>query len=110
MYEGPGGLLRINIATGDLLAMANLDEMLTQLGNAPLHARLSGIDEAVFSALAARGTTSASRSIALAAVAALAIGVVSTGFPGTPAVAAPSVTPFGAPPALAPSSLLLASR
>ena len=90
--------------------MANLDEMLARLGNAPLDARLAGIDEAVFAGLAGRDTTSATRSIALTAVAALAIGVVSTGLPGAPAVAASSVTPFGAPPALAPSSLLLASR
>ena len=90
--------------------MANLDEMLTQLGNMPLHPRLAGIDEAVFAKLAGLDTSSATRSIALAAVAALAIGLVSTGLPGTPAAAAPSVTPFGAPPALAPSSLLLASR
>ena len=90
--------------------MANLDEMLTQLGNAPLDPRLAGIDEAVFAGLAARDTPTSIRSIALAAVAALAIGVLSTGLPGTPAIAAPSVTPFGAPPALAPSSLLLASR
>ena len=103
-------MLRINIATEDFLAMANLDEMLTQLGDAPLDPRLAGIDEAVFAGLAARDTTSATRSIAFAAVAALAIGVVSTGLPGAPAVAAPSVAPFGAPPALAPSSLLLASR
>ena len=100
-------MLRINIATEDFLAMANLDEMLTQLGDAPLDPRLAGIDEAVFAGLASRDTTSATRSIALAAVAALTIGVVSTGLP---AVASPSVTPFGAPPALAPSSLLLASR
>lgn len=90
--------------------MANLDEMLTRLGTAPLDPRLTGIDEAVFAGLAACDTTTSTRSIALAAVAALAIGVVSTGFPGAPATAAPSVTPFGAPPALAPSSLLLASR
>ena len=87
--------------------MANLDEMLTQIGDAPLDPRLAGIDEAVFAGLASRDTTSATRSIALAAVAALTIGVVSTGLP---VVASPSVTPFGAPPALAPSSLLLASR
>jgi hypothetical protein len=90
--------------------MANLDEMLTQLGNAPLDPRLAMIDEAVLAGLTAHDTSNPLRSLGFAAVAALAIGVVSTGLPGTPAVAAPSVTPFGAPPALAPSSLLLASQ
>lgn len=90
--------------------MYNLDEMLTRLGNAPLDPRLAMMDEVVFAGLAARDTTSASRSLGLAAVAALAIGLISTGLPGTPGVAAPSVAPFGVPPALAPSSLLLASR
>ena len=90
--------------------MTNLDEMLAQLSNAPLHPRLAMLDEAVLAGLASRDTSSASRSLGFAALAALAIGMVSTGLPGTPASAAPSVTPFGAPPALAPSSLLLASR
>ena len=90
--------------------MYNLDEMLTRLGNAPLDPRLAMMDEVVFAGLAARDTTSASRSLGLAAVAARAIGLISTGLPGTPGVAAPSVAPFGVPPALAPSSLLLASR
>lgn len=87
----------------------NLDEMLTRLGEAPLPARLSMVDEAVFAALAIRQPPPAGgslRAFGLAAVIALAFGIVSTGFPGTAASAAPSVTPFGAPPALAPSSLL----
>ena len=90
--------------------MANLDEMLTQLGNAPLDARLAGIDEAVLAGLAAHDTTSATRSIAFAAVAALAFGVFSAGFAGSPATATASVSPFGVPSALAPSSLLLATK
>lgn len=90
--------------------MANLDEILKQLGNAPLDPRLAMLDEAVFAGLAARDTSSVSRSISFAAMAALAIGVISTGLPGSPAIAASSVSPFGAPPALAPSSLLLAER
>lgn len=90
--------------------MVNLDEMLTQLGNAPLDPRLAMIDEAVLAELAARDTSSAFGSLGLAALAALAIGFASSELPGTSAAAAPSATPIGAPPALAPSSLLLAAQ
>ena len=93
--------------------MSNLDEMLAQLGGAPLPSRLAMMDEAVFSALAEHQRSSASnslRSLSIAAIAALALGIVSTGFSGSPALAASSVSPFGVPPALAPSSLLLASK
>ena len=93
--------------------MSNLDEMLARIGGAPLPSRLATMDEAVFAGLAEHQRNSVSyslRSLSIAALAALAIGVFSTGLPGNPAAAAPSVTPFGAPPALAPSSLLLASR
>lgn len=87
----------------------NLDEMLTRLGDAPLPARLSMLDEAVFAGLALRRSASSGGSLqalGVAAVVALAFGIASTGLPGTAAIAAPSLTPFGAPPALAPSSLL----
>lgn len=93
--------------------MSNLDEMLAQIGRAPLPARLAMMDDAVFSALAEQHGNSAGnslRSLGLAAIAALAFGVISTGFPGSLASAAPSVSPFGVPSALAPSSLLLASK
>lgn len=87
----------------------NLDEMLMRLAEAPLPARLSTLDEAVFAGLALRQTAHGGgslRAFGLAAVVALAFGIVSTGFPGTAAIAAPSITPFGTPSALAPSSLL----
>ena len=93
--------------------MSNLDEMLARIGGAPLPLRLAMIDEAVFSALADQQRTAASnslRSLSIAAIAALAFGVISTGFSGSPASTAPSVSAFGVPPALAPSSLLLASQ
>ncbi len=93
--------------------MSNLDEMLAQLGGAPLPPRLAMMDEAVFSALAGQQRSSASnslRSLSIAAIAALAFGVISTGFSGSPASAAFSVSPLGVPLALAPSSLLLASK
>ena len=93
--------------------MSNLDEMLKQLGNAPLPSRLATMDEDVFSALAGRQRSAASGSpgsLGIAAIAALAFGFVSAGFPDSPASATLSVSPFGAPPVLAPSSLLLASK
>ena len=93
--------------------MSNLDEMLAQLGGAPLPSRLAMIDGAVISALAEQQRSSAGnslRSLSIAALAALAFGVISTGFSGSPASAASPVSPFGVPPMLAPSSLLLASK
>lgn len=93
--------------------MSNLDEILAQMGNASLPPRLGMLDEAVFLALAERRRSGASGSLGslgVAAIAALALGLFSTGFPVNSATAAPSVTPFGAPPALAPSSLLLESK
>ena len=93
--------------------MNNLDEMLARIGGAPLPSRLAMMDEAVFAGLAEHQRSSASnslRSLSIAAIAALAIGVFSTGLPGSHEAAAQTGTPFGAPPALAPSSLLLASQ
>ena len=93
--------------------MNNLDEMLAQLGRAPLPPRLALMDGAVFSAMAERLGSSSSnplRSLSIAAIAALAFGIVSAGFSGSPAAAASSASPFGVPSALAPSSLLLASK
>lgn len=90
--------------------MTNLNEMLARLGNAPLDPRLAMMDESVLAGLAQYGRSSAGRSLGIAAMVALVIGVLSTGLPGSPAIAASSATPFGAPPALAPSSLLMASK
>ena len=90
--------------------MSNLDEMLARLASAPLPSRLATMDQAVFAGLAQYDRSGASRSLSIAGMVALAVGVVSTGLPGTPAVAAPSVSPLGVPSALAPSSLLLASK
>ncbi len=93
--------------------MSNLDEMLAQIGSAPLPSRLAIMDEAVFAGLAEQLSSAAGnslRSLGIAAIAALAFGVISAGIPGSPASAAPSASPFGVPPALAPSSLLLASK
>ena len=88
--------------------MSNLDEMLARIGNEPLPSRLAMMDEAVFAGLAQYDRSNAAKSFGIAAVVALAVGVVGAGLPGTPT--APLDTPFGVPPALAPSSLLLASK
>lgn len=93
--------------------MNNLDDMLARIGSAPLPPRLAMIDEPVLSALAKHQRSAAGgslRSLSFAAIGALAFGVFSAGFAGSPAIATPSVSPFGVPPALAPSSLLLASK
>ena len=93
--------------------MKDLDELLVATGGVPLPARLAMIDEAVLSALADHQRVAANgslRSLGFAGIAALAFGVLSANYPGSGAAAAPSVTPFGVPPALAPSSLLLASK
>lgn len=93
--------------------MINLDDMLSQLGDAPVHPGLAAIDEAVLSGLAARQASigaSTLRPASVAAIAALVIGVASAGLSGSPAVAASSLTPFGSSSALAPSTLLLASQ
>lgn len=89
--------------------MRDLDEMLDRLSAAPLPARLIAIDDAVFLQFADRQAGAAPLSggmIGLAVVAALGMGVAGAVVPGNPAEAAPSLSPFGAPAALAPSSLL----
>lgn len=91
--------------------MENLDNLLARIESAPLPARLSAIDQAVFTGLAdhQRNTGSSSyRSLSVAAVAALAIGAFSVSAPLTPAAASSLV--FGVPSALAPSSLLLGAK
>lgn len=93
--------------------MINLDDMLSQLGDAPVHPALASMDEAVMAGLAADQASLGAgmlRPASVAAVAALVIGVASAGLSGAPAVAASSLTPFGPTSALAPSTLLLASR
>lgn len=93
--------------------MSNLDEMLTRIGSSPLPLHLATMDEAVIAGLAAHQASLGAgmlRPASFAAVAALVIGVASAGLSGSPAVAAPSLTPFGPSSALAPSTLLLASR
>ena len=87
----------------------HIDDMLGGLRAAPLPTRLMTIDEAVLSQLSERRADAVPLSggmIGFAIIAAMGMGVVSTAVPSTSAEAAPSLSPFGAPAALAPSTLL----
>lgn len=89
--------------------MSHIDDMLVGLIEAPLPTRLMTIDDAVLSQLSdrqANATPLSSGVIGFAIIAAMGMGLVSAVVPGTPAEAAPTLSPFGAPAALAPSTLL----
>ena len=89
--------------------MARIDDMLDGLRAAPLPTRLMTIDDAVLSQLSERTANSAPLSggmIGFAIIAAMGMGLASAVVAGTSAKAAPSQLPFGAPTALAPSTLL----
>lgn len=87
--------------------MTDLDAALANLAHAPLHPQLGSIDDAVLAGLGVRlrqGGVS-NGSLGLAACAALVMGLAGAGLSGEPTSAA-SLTPLGAPSALAPSTLL----
>jgi hypothetical protein len=107
--EGFAAIARIcDMKFGDT-DMSHIDDMLDGLRAAPLPKRLMTIDEAVLSQLSARRANSDPLSggmIGFAIIAAAGMGLVSTVVPSTSARAASSLSPFGAPAALAPSTLL----
>ena len=89
--------------------MNSLDQMLEDLGAAPIPSRLMSIDDAVLAELAKRQAGAASLSsgmLGLAVVAAVGMGLAGAVVPGTRVEAKPNQSPFGAPAALAPSTLL----
>ena len=88
--------------------MRDIDHTLSQLAAAPAPPGLAAIDDVVMLRLALGGGQIPPRAIGLAAVVSLLVGLAGAGLPGAPANVA-TVTPFGMPSALAPSSLL-ASR
>ena len=93
--------------------MTGLDDMLDGLRSAPLPPRLMAIDDAVLSQLAERREAAAPLSgsvIGFAIIAALGLGLAGATVPGMPAEAASNLSPFGAPAALAPSTLLDSSE
>lgn len=89
--------------------MSHIDDMFAGLRAAPLPTQLMTIDDAVLSQLSDRHANASPLSgsmIGFAIIAAMGMGLVSTVVPSTTAEAASSPSPFGAPAALAPSTLL----
>ena len=107
--EGFAAIARIyGMKFGDT-DMSHIDDMLVGLSEAPVPKRLLTIDDAVLSQLSDRQANAAplsSSMIGFAIIAAMGMGLVSAVVPDTPAEAAPTLSPFGAPAALAPSTLL----
>ncbi len=90
---------------------SDIDDALERLACAGPHPGLAGIEERVLSRIAAEpsGMTALGTTLG-AAIFALLLGVVSNAIPSSQARAMPVLAPFGAPSALAPSTLLLESR
>lgn len=92
--------------------MMDIDAALRRLRELPVDPRLEQIDSAVMEAVVFRrrhGTPLPSTAFGVAVVFALSIGLFSSVIP-THEIRAPSIAPLGAPPALAPSTLLGASE
>lgn len=88
--------------------MMDIDAALARFRTYPADPRLDRIDDAVLAAIEHQrrhGAPLSGSVFALAAGAALTIGLLGTALPGDEARTA-SLAPFGAPPALAPSTLL----
>lgn len=92
--------------------MMDIDAALRRLRELPVDPRLEQIDGAVMEAVAFRrqhGAPLSSTAFGVAAVFALSIGLFGSVIPAHE-TRAPSIAPLGAPPALAPSTLLGASE
>ena len=89
--------------------MNDIDDMLVGLRAAPLPTRLMTIDDAVLAQLSERQANAVPLSgsmMGLVLITALGMGIAGAVFPNAPAQASRTVSPFGAPAALAPSTLL----
>lgn len=88
--------------------MMDVDTALRRLHDLPVDPRLTGIEAAVFDGIArqdAHGRQLSGSLVGIAASLALVVGLLGATIPGYPEPA-PSIAPFGAPAALAPSTLL----
>lgn len=89
----------------------DIDDMLAALGRQPSHSGLAGLEDRVLRAIEDQPTATIGTGMTLTAVTlALALGVLSNVVPSTRVNAAPTLTSFGAPAALAPSTLLVEAR
>ena len=92
--------------------MMDIDAALRRLRELPVDPRLEQIDNAVMEAVVFQrrhGTPLPSTAFGIAAVFALSIGLFGSVIPAHE-TRTPSIAPLGAPPALAPSTLLGASE
>lgn len=90
----------------------DLDGLLSRLRTDAVHPGLSGLEEAVFTRIAARPQVSTAQQLTLGMVAAFGavlLGVASNGL-ATPAEASVTLSPFGPSNPLAPLTLLVGSR
>ncbi|MGV3481205.1 MAG: hypothetical protein ACO1O3_14740 [Sphingobium sp.] len=88
--------------------MTDIDVMLAQLRDGPVHPGLTAIDAAVMDELAERAQATpalSGKAFGMAAAMALVVGIAGSALPGGEVRAAP-ISPLGAPPMLAPSTLL----
>ena len=89
--------------------MNDIDDVFAGLRAAPLPTRLMTIDDVVLAQLSERQANAAPLSgsmIGLVLVTALGMGIAGAVFPSAPAQASRTISPFGAPAGLAPSTLL----
>lgn len=87
--------------------MTDLDRLLAQLRDEPVHPRLASIDAVVLAELSRRRAVRplTPMVLSLAAATAMAIGIAGSALTGSRVEAAP-MSPFGVPAALVPSTLL----
>jgi hypothetical protein len=89
----------------------NLDDALQRMATEAPHRGLAGLEDRVLGAISQQPVAGFGVSTTLGAVGlALALGVFSNVVPSTDAQAAPMLSPLGASSALAPSTLLGATR
>jgi hypothetical protein len=89
----------------------NIDDALAHLAAQPPHPGLAGLEGRILAVIEHQPAATIGAGATMAAVGlALALGVFSNIVPSTEAQASPTLSPFGAPSPLAPSTLLGGTR